>query len=280
MKRSDGVLIKGLDPLVELSPYLMERRSAAQIFSKRVYDTEAIDRYILEKKAQGHKISYLHIFLAAYVRVIAERPQLNRFIMNSRVYQRNTISISMVVKRSFREDGEETTVKFEFSGKETIFEIAEVVDRTIAEAITKAGATETDDLLAKFAVLPGMVKKLMVAVLKGMDKVNLLPESVIKVSPFHTTLFFTHLKSINTDYLYHHLYDIGTAGIFIALGKTAKLPVVVKDELVIKNCIQVGYTSDERICDGVYFARSMKLVEKYLEAPQLLEAGPEGGSAL
>lgn len=280
MKRSDGVLIKGLDPLVELSPYLMERRSAAQIFSKRVYDTEAIDRYILEKKAQGHKISYLHIFLAAYVRVIAERPQLNRFIMNSRVYQRNTISISMVVKRSFREDGEETTVKFEFSGKETIFEIAEVVDRTIAEAITKAGATETDDLLAKFAVLPGMVKKLMVAVLKGMDKVNLLPESVIKVSPFHTTLFFTHLKSINTDYLYHHLYDIGTAGIFIALGKTAKLPVVVKDELVIKNCIQVGYTSDERICDGVYFARSMKLVEKYLEAPQLLESGPEGGSAL
>ena len=110
--------------------------------------------------------------------------------------------------------------------------------------------------------------------LKGMDKFNLLPASMIKVSPFHTSLFFTHLKSISSDYIYHHLYDFGTTGLFIALGKNVKLPVVEHNEVVVKNCVQVGVTMDERICDGVYLARSLRLFEKYIADPSLLETEP------
>lgn len=274
MKRSDGKQIKALNPFVGIIPYIMDRRSAAQNFSKHVYVTDSIDQYILEKKAQGCQFAYLHCFIAAYVRLLAERPELNRFIMNGRIYQRNKIYVSMVVKRSFRENGEETTVKFEFTGQETIFEIAEILDKVIAEARARQSSTDTDKLLLRIMSLPGVAKKILVTTLKRMDKVNLLPASIIEVSPFHTSLFFTHLKSIKTDYIYHHLYDVGTAGIFVALGKTAKLPLVVNDEIVIKNCIQVGYTVDERICDGVYFARSLKRLEKYLTDPRLLETSP------
>lgn len=274
MKRSDGVEIKTKDPFIELTPYLMDRRSAAQNFSKHVYVTDAIDQYILEKKAQGINIGYLHFFIASYVRLIAERPQLNRFIMNRRIYQRNHISLSMVVKRSFREDGEETTVKFEFTGEENIFEIADRIDAIIAEAKTNVSHTDTDMILAKLAAAPGILKKLLVGTLKWMDRVNLLPASVIKVSPFHASLFFTHLKSIHSDYIYHHLYDVGTAGIFVALGKTTRMPVAINDEVVIKKCIQIGYTVDDRICDGVYLARSLKQLETYLADPHLLEVRP------
>ncbi len=275
MKRNDGNLLKSLDPFIKIIPYIMEKRSDAQNFSKQVFCADSIDHYILEKKEQGYKIGYLHVFIAAYVRLIAERPQLNRFIMNSQIYERNNICVSMAIKRSLRDEGEETTVKFEFTGKESIFEIVEIIDKMISEAKSYKSNTDTDKLDAMVMSMPGIVKKILVRILKGMDQLNLLPQSVIKASPFHTTLFFTYLKSIDTNYIYHHLYDFGTTGIFAALGKTVKLPMVVNDQVVVKKCFQIGYTLDERICDGVYFARSFKLLERYFNDPYLLESAIE-----
>lgn len=275
MKRSDGVLIKALDPFVEIIPYIMEKRSDAQNFSKHTFPADSIDSYILYKDQEGYKFSYLHIFIAAYVRMISQRPQLNRFIMNSRIYQRNKICVSMAIKHSLRDDGEETTVKFEFTGHENIFEVAEIIDRVIGETKEQKSNTDTDRLVAIVMSMPGIIKKILVKTLKAMDKYNLLPESIIKASPFHTTLFFTYLKSINTNYIYHHLYDFGTTGFFAALGKTVKIPIVVNDQVLVKKCCQVGYTMDERICDGLYFARSFKLLERYFQNPSLLETRAE-----
>lgn len=271
MKRSDGVLLKSLDPFVRIIPYIMEKRSDAQNFSKHVVCADPIDSYISEKRQQGYKFSYLHFFIAAYVRLIAERPQMNRFIINSRIYQRNNICVSMAIKHSLRSEEEETTVKFEFTGQENIFEVAELVDKVIREAKAQKDNSDTDKLVALVMSMPGIVKKILVRIIKGMDQLNILPQSVIEASPFHTTVFFTYLKSIQTNYIYHHLYDFGTTGLFVALGKTVKLPIVVDDQVVVKKCCQIGYTMDERICDGLYFARSLKLLEKYIENPHLLE---------
>jgi len=276
MRRSDGVLLKSLNPFVQIIPYIMEKRSDAQNFSKHVVCVDPIDRYLAEKRKQGFKMSYLHFFLAAYVRLIDQRPQLNRFIVNSRMYQRNNICISMAIKPSLRDEDEETTVKFEFTGKEDIFEVAQIIDTVIAEARANRSSTDTDKLAAMLMSTPGIVKKMLVKALKGMDQINILPKSVIKASPFHTTVFFTYLKSIHTNYIYHHLYDFGTTGIFVALGKTAKLPRVVNDQIVVQKCCQIGYTMDERICDGLYFARSFKLLEEYIKNPHLLETGADG----
>jgi hypothetical protein len=113
----------------------------------------------------------------------------------------------------------------------------------------------------------------MTGILKSMDRHNFMPRKIIDVSPFHTTMFFSYLKSIKMDYVYHHLYDFGTTGIFVALGKIKKMPLVENDAVVVRNCIEIGYTFDERICDGLYFVNSLKLVEKYLEDPYLLETG-------
>ena len=271
MKRSDGRLLKSLKPFIKIIPYVMEKRSDAQNFSKQVFCVDSIDRYIEEKKVQGFRLNYMHLFIACYVRLIAERPELNRFIMNNQIYERNGIFISMAVKRSLRDEGEETTVKFKFTGNEDIYEITDIINKKIDEAMSYKVGTDTDKLAEKVMSMPGFVKKLLVKTLKSMDKYNMLPKSVINASPFHTSLFFTYLKSIDTNYIYHHLYDFGTTGIFVALGKTLKLPMVEGDKVVVKKCCQIGYTLDERICDGLYFARSFKLLEKYFADPHLLE---------
>jgi hypothetical protein len=275
MKRCDGTLIKTLNPFDKIIPYIMERRSDAQNFCKQVFSADSIDRYILEKKQQGYNLTYMHLFIAAYVRLIAERPKLNRFVMNNQIYQRNGIYISMAVKRSLRDEGEETTVKFEFTGKENIFEIIEIIDKVIDEATSHKNKINSDtDKLAEIVMsMPGIIKKILIKTLKAMDQLNMLPKSIIKASPFHTSLFFTYLKSISTSYIYHHLYDFGTTGIFVALGKTVKLPIVENNEVVVRKCCEIGYTVDERICDGLYFARSLKLLEKFFKNPHILEQG-------
>lgn len=275
MSRSDGRQLKSISPFVKIIPHIMTRRSDAQLFSKQTFVTDSIDAYIKKKLEQGVKLTYMHLFIAIYVRLLAQRPQLNRFVMNNRLYARNGIYISMAVKRSLNDEGEETTVKFVFTGREDIFEVNNIVNRVIAES-TPAGTVNAVDKLADIIMsLPNGLVKLLVGALKGMDRHNILPRAIIKASPFHTTLFFTYLKSINLDFIYHHLYDFGTTGIFVALGKIKNMPIVEHDAVVVKKCCEIGYVLDERICDGLYFSNSFKLVKKYLENPYLLEKGLE-----
>lgn len=119
--------------------------------------------------------------------------------------------------------------------------------------------------------LPNGLVKLLVWTLKWMDRHNMLPGGIVQASPFHTSLFFTYLKSINLDYIYHHLYDFGTTGVFVALGKSKKVPMVEHGAVVVKNCCEIGYVLDERICDGLYFSNSLRLLQKYLKDLHLLE---------
>ncbi|SHN88381.1 2-oxo acid dehydrogenase subunit E2 [Desulfitobacterium chlororespirans] len=271
MRRSDGRLLKSLSPFVRIIPHIMTKRSDAQNFYKQVVAVDKIDQYIKEKKDQGIRLNYLHLFIAVYVRVLAQRPQLNRFVMNNEIYTRYDIRISMAIKRLLKDDGEETTVKFLFSGLESIEEIVKIVDQTIEEGCATGATNEVDAIAQRIMSLPNSQVKLLVGTLKWMDRHNLLPKKIIEASPFHTSLFFTYLKSINLDFIYHHLYDFGTTGIFVALGKSKKLPVVEEDQVVVKKCCEIGYVLDERICDGLYYSNSFKLVKKYLANPYLLD---------
>jgi pyruvate/2-oxoglutarate dehydrogenase complex dihydrolipoamide acyltransferase (E2) component len=71
--------------------------------------------------------------------------------------------------------------------------------------------------------------------------------------------------------VYHHIYDFGNTGIFISLGREKRMAMAERDKAVVKRACTLGIAIDERICDGLYFANSIKLVNKYLANPYLLE---------
>lgn len=275
INRYDGRRLKSISPFVKIIPYIMTRRSDAHVFSKVVIATDTINAFIKEKQKQGYKMSYLHLFIAVFVRLIAERPQLNRFIMNNKIYARNRIWISLAIKRTLKDDGEETTVKFSFTGHENIFEVAEIIEKTIADSAPAGTSNKVDKIADRIMSLPNAIISLLVWTLKLMDKLNVLPKSIIEASPFHTTMFFTYLKSIKLDYVYHHIYDFGNTGIFVSLGKEKRIPFAVKDEVKVQQVCEMGIAIDERICDGLYFSNSLKLAKKYLADPYLLEANLE-----
>lgn len=272
--RSDGRLLRTIRPFTLLIPYIMTKRGEAQVFARQEVITDPIDTYLRQKREENVKISYLHLFIAIYVRVIAQRPRLNRFVMYNRLYARKGIHISLAVKPSLHDEGEETTVKFSFVGKENLYEIVDQINQTIGSLHdTAVKESELDQVITRIMRMPGVLRKIFVEFLKFLDHHNLLPADILDASPFHASLFFSYLKSIKTDYVYHHLYDFGTTGLFVALGSVREKAVAVDGQVMVKKCCTVGYTVDERICDGLYLSNSFKLVKQYLEEPYLLETG-------
>ena len=83
--------------------------------------------------------------------------------------------------------------------------------------------------------------------------------SLINASPFHTSCYVTYLKSIKCDAIIHHIYNFGTTGLFVAIGKEKHVPVADFEELKVGKVMNLGINMDERFCDGFYFAKSLRM---------------------
>ena len=272
-KRPDGRRLKNLAPIQMIMPYVMKERSDSMNMYEDTFDCAPMDRYIQKKEAEGLKVGYMHILIAAIVRLIALRPQLNRFCMNGRIYARPKIWVSFVVHPTLRNDSEGTTIKMCFEGTETITEIAQMINERVAqETVLRTEENGTDKLLRTLMhKIPGFLIKFVVDTLMWMDKHNIMPKAIIELSPFHTSFFVTNLKSLGISHIFHHTYNFGTTGLFFAMGKEKRIPVVKNGEIVEEKHMSFGLVSDERFCDGLYFANSLRLMRKFMKNPESME---------
>ena len=272
-KRPDGRVVKTVPPIQKIMPYIMKTRTDSMNMYDDVFNCEVWDAYIKEKEAEGLKMSYMHIFIAGVVRMIALRPQLNRFIMNGRVYTRHKIYVSFVVHPKLCDGDTETTIKLEFEGTETIQEIAETINRRVKEETTdRQGENGTDKLAKVLTNIPGPIIRFAVNTLMWMDRHNLLPKAIIDLSPFHTSFFITNLKSLGINYIFHHTYEFGTTGLFFAIGKEQNHVDLDKEgNIISEKRMGWGLVTDERFCDGLYFALSLRQLRKFMKNPMLLE---------
>lgn len=273
--RSDGKRIKTIDPFMKITPHIMVERSDAQVMSLYEINCKKMDEYIFKKRHEDNlRFNYMNILMAAFVRVYALRPGINRFIMNGRVFKRNNIQISFAVKKQLLDTAEETTIKMTFTGKENIFDVKEMMDQEIAKNTTRSAYNETDKLAKILTRVPNFLIKISVGFLKWCDKHGLLPKSIINVSPFHTSLFVTNMKSIKMDFVYHHLYNFGTTSAFVSMGKESYQPIVTDADngtVDIAKIMKVGIVVDERICDGLYNSNTLREFKRLMENPTLLE---------
>lgn len=257
-KRSDGKRIKYEDILVKMTPHFMKTRNDAVNQIMHPVRVEDMDAWIREKsEKEGVVFNYMHIVMATIVRLLATRQRLNRFVVRGAVYQRNCISISLTVKRSLRDEGAESTIKVPFTGEETIYEVKEKIDKAIKESIDEDNKTQKT--IKKLAVLPNWLLRFAIGTIKWLDNRNMLPKALINASPFHTSVYVTYLKSIRCDAVLHHIYNFGTTGIFVAIGKEKFAPVADFEELKVGKIMNLGITMDERFCDGFYFAKSLRI---------------------
>ena len=259
--------MRDIDPIQRIIPHIMKHRHDSQNLTSYDCPCEPWDAFIKDELARGESYNYMHLVIAGLVRTIALFPRLNRFIMNGRIFTHNTIQISFVVKKGFSADAAETTVKLDFSGLETIREIKEKVNAAITANNKMDTNNGTDKLVRVLTFTPNFIISLLVGTIKLLDKHGMLPNAILRVSPFHTSAFVTNLKSIKGPSIFHHLYDFGTTGLFFAMGKEEVVPVVEGGEIKPGKRMPLQIVTDERFCDGFYFVSAMKKLKDLFKNP-------------
>lgn len=270
--RPDGRRIKNVDPMQLITCFLMKKRYDSMNFFEDTINCEEWDTYIKEKAEEGIKMGYMHIFIAGVVRMIALKPRLNRFVMNGKLYARPKIWVSFTIHPELHIDSPDTTIKLEFEGTESILEIADKINEAIRkETVLRTEENDTDKLARVLTSMPSWILNIVAAVLKWMDRHNIMPKSIIEFSPFHTSFYITNLKSLGINSVFHHTCEFGTNGLFFAMGKEKHVPVVVRGNVEIQKLMPFTLTCDERFCDGLYFALALREFKKLMRNPRVLE---------
>ncbi len=281
-RRPEGVHLKNHDPMMAFIPFLMKTRTESVIYFKQESDITELKTFLHDRNHQaaangGVKMTLFHIVLAALNRVTAERPQMNRFVMGRRVYQRNEFSVAFVMKREFRDDSQEEIVVMKFEPSETLESISsklqKVVHKIRAEA--KVDAVKRSGIVNWFNVLmllPRFVLQGFVSIMFWLDYHNWLPKFVIDLDPMHASVFVSNLGSLGIDAPFHHLYEWGTTAVFLTIGVSQKVPKVMPDgTIAVREVVNLAVTLDERIGDGFYYSRSLQRFKQILEHPEELE---------
>ncbi len=275
--RYDGRLIRSMDPINKLVPFIMKTRIESQITFEDKIDIDSIDEYIKNKRQDEIKnLSFLHIVIASAVRTMAEKPGLNRFVAGQRIYARNEILFSFVVKKHLNEDSPETTIKIKFLPEDTLIDIVSKVNKEVSAIKASDTDNDAEQLSKLFNFLPGFLIRFVLWLLISLDYFGMMPKAINKISPFHSSLFLTDLGSLGVDSINHHLYNLGTNSIFLAFGK--KITEKTFDEnnnIIKKKYVSFKVTADERIADGYYFAVALKTFKRLMQNPAKLEQAPE-----
>lgn len=267
--RADGNRIKKADPMYTVAAYIMNKRIDAMNMITIDVPTEPIKEYINKKRKQGINISHMAVVLAAYVRTLSEFTELNRFVVNKKIYQRNEIAVGMVVLKGGQVD-HGTMSKMYFKENNTIFEVNDIINTYVLENRDAPDNNGTEKMIKFLLSIPGILP-VGVALFKLLDRYGLLPKAIIDMSPFHMSLGITNLASIRTNYIYHHCYEFGTTSIFMAMGNSREVAKRKGDKIVFEKCMPIGVTMDERIASGGYFAIAFRRMRQYLRNPELLE---------
>ncbi len=273
--RPDGKLVRGVDPIIALTPYLMPMRCDAQVMLSYRVEYERLARYIVKKGGEGVKITFMDLMIAAYVRAVSQMPEINRFIVNKRFYARNELTCSFVVLQNTRNGSvAENTTKCKFDPHDTIYDVA----ARVAKAIQDSRKEDADNSSIKVAKL--LLNPVLATVIAGLarilDRYGLMPRYLIDASPFHTGLFVTNMASIGMPAVNHHIYNFGTTSQFVSIGNVQRTTELTPDgKPYVKRWLPLGVVADERVTAGMVYSKMITEMIRYLTNPELLEKPPE-----
>ena len=275
-RRPDGRRVKKLDPIVQITPYLMPMRCDAQVFLEHKADYEKLSRYIVRKSQEGEKITFMQILVAAYVRAVSRNPEVNRFIFNKQYFSRNNCSVSYTVLKNPQDtDSNEDTVRILFDLTDTIFDVRDRMN----DAVEKSRAAEEGGFAIKLArgllAVPGLAT-LVVGLVRLLDRYGIAPGVLMQELPLYSGLYITNNGSIGLHHPLHHIYNFGNVSLFFGMGSIQKEAVVEADGRArMRRVLPLGITADERVCSGAHYAAFFFDIIHLMDHPEELETPPE-----
>ena len=267
--RKDGRWLRELDSLHGIMPYIYPNRADNEAYICERIDLTNINAYMEKKNAENPEMRYklFQILIAAFVKTVTLRPKMNRFIKVGRIFQRDDLTAAFVVKKEFSDDGGEALAYLSFDEDTTIdtvrAKVYSIIDRYRGSSDKAAETDNTTGAMDMLMKLPRPVLRFVMWLLHKLDYYGKVPNALIKEDPNFATVFMTNLGSIGLKSGYHHLSNWGTNSIFVVLGE--------KKMVNGREIMDIGITLDERIADGYYYSKTVKLLKYLLQHPELLE---------
>ena len=273
--RKEGRRLRTLPAMTAFMPYIMRERNDSMNQFEDVIDITNVEKYLDKKHEEGYTdMALLHVILAAYLRVVSDRPGINRFVAGRRIFARNNIECVMTVKKEMSLESPDTCIKVEFDPRDDIYNVYKKFRTEVASALSDN--TDFDKTAGKLAKLPRFVLRAAVNLLFWLDFHGLLPKALLKVSPFHGSMIITSMGSLGIPAIYHHIYNFGTLPIFISYGNIFTADAIKRDGTRERHhFITIKVVTDERICDGYYYASAFKRLKRYMQHPEMLDKSPE-----
>ena len=272
--RRDGRRVKA-PGLQTIMAYLFPKRTDCEVYLNDTFDATELMAYLERKNAEHpeYKTTIFHCFVTVLARMLRERPKMNRFIQGYRMYERNEISLSFVAKRRFADGAEESLMVLVPGDNDTIDDVSRKIVGELAETRKSEHSTGgVDALLDGFAKLPRFVLIIVIRIIRWLDFWGMNPKVLTDGDTNYTSVLLSNLGSIKCPAVYHHLNNYGTNSVMITIGALHKAELIMPDgTMQIRDVINIGATLDERIADGFYFSRSLRLVKYIFAHPELLD---------
>ena len=271
--RKDGTRLKKISSMHAIMPLMYPNRCDNEAYISERIDLTNINAYLEKKNADNPEYAYnlFQIMVAAVLKTITLRPKMNRFIANQTMYQRNEVTASFTVKKLFDDDGGEALAKIKTTGSETINTIHDAIYKQVSfcRSDEKDPSTASMDIIQK---IPGVLLRLVGVGARFLDRHGWMPSGVIATDPFYSSAVLTNLGSIGLHAGYHHLTNWGTCSVFCVVGEIKKRPFCDEDGCIeMRESVDLGLTIDERLADGYYYSKTIRLLKHLLEHPELLE---------
>ncbi len=269
--RRDAYRIKDIDPFHSIVPYVMPKRTEAEVFSHETIDITNLLKLIKEKNEQsGSELKLFHAICTATAKTLYLRPLLNSFVSGKRFWQRRDIVLSFVAKKKFEDYSEEGLMTLCIDGNNNINDISQKIIGDVSK-VRKDGSNDLDGLMGFVGRLPRFILNILFFFIRMFEYYGVMPKALTEGDPNYTSVLIANLGSIKCSAPYHHLSNYGTNSIMITIGVVKKKPVYDDNgSMDMRDIVDLGITLDERIADGFYFARSIKLLKYMLENPEIL----------
>ena len=272
--RKDGRKLHSIDPMSRVAYFIMPDRVGSMNLFRDAVPIDAMLDYVHKKRKEGLKnFGLMHVFIAAYVRTVSQKPAINRFISGQTLFARRTVQLIMTVKKEMSLKGEETVIKLDFERDATASEIYEQFNQVVEEVKNQGDEKNAFDRLAGLLnYIPRLLLRFVVGCLKFFDYFGLLPGGLIKLSPFHGSIVMTSMGSLGIPPIFHHLYNFGNVPVFMAFSAVKHENELLSDGTVRpRRYFEFTVSTDERICDGFYYAAAFHQLRDILLHPEQLD---------
>ncbi len=271
--RKDGTLVKEIDSMHYIMPLMYPNRCDNEAFISETMDLTAVNKYLEKKNAEDpeYKYNMFQFIVSVMLKTLTLRYKLNRFYANYNLYQRNEVSAAFTIKQVFKDESDEGLAFIHSKPEFTIDDVHNEIYRQV-HYVRKEGKDQSTQSMDSIQKIPGFLKRIIGRGARFLDRHGWMPQSVIATDPFQSSVVLANLGSIKLHAGYHHLTNWGTTSVFVVVGEKKQRWFDNEDGTrELRDSIDLGLTVDERVTDGFYCSRTIQLIRKLFENPELLD---------